>query len=178
MTSTQTGAIFFLTGPPGVGKSTVAKALANRFDRAIHIELDRIRLNVVKGLSLPGPGNMTEETTSQLNLAHVSAGLQAKTYADAGFVVVVEHASHAEYIEKFKACAGLINVVCLNAETDVNIERNALRASSSLDAEGLALIIPMLAAGFRDEFESAGIPSVDSTHLSVEETVDQILNHV
>ena len=175
MSAVGRGVIFFLTGPPGVGKSTVAKALANRFDRAVHIDLDRIRFTVVKGLSLPGPGNMTEETARQLNLAHVAAGLQAKTYEDAGFVVVVEHASHAHYIEKFVTSADQTKVVSLSADTVVNIERNALRASASFDPQGIEFIIPMLAEGLRAEFEAAGIPSIDSTHLSVDETVDQVL---
>ena len=175
MSATERGPIFFLTGAPGIGKSTVARALANRFKRAVHIDIDQIRLMVTKGLSLPGPWNMTEATTTQFELAHFSAGLQAKTYADAGFAVVAEHCSHVSYIEKFVPSAGSTTIVALTAEIEVNLYRNSLRSSGSFDYSSLDFIIPMLAEGFRQEFREAGIPIIETTNLTVEETVDLIL---
>ncbi len=36
------GSVLLLTGPPGAGKSTVARIVAERFERSVHVEADRI----------------------------------------------------------------------------------------------------------------------------------------
>lgn len=46
----------FVTGAPGVGKSTVGRALAERFERAFFLDLDAFRANVVRGLAQPSAG--------------------------------------------------------------------------------------------------------------------------
>ena len=50
--------ILILTGPHGVGKSTVALALADRYDRVAHVEVDALRhILTPTGYKAPGkPG--------------------------------------------------------------------------------------------------------------------------
>ena len=46
-------ALFLIVGGPAVGKSSTATALARRFPRAVHVEVDKLREMVVSGLALP-----------------------------------------------------------------------------------------------------------------------------
>ena len=60
--------VWLITGIPGAGKSTVARGLAARFDRAVHIEGDVLLDDwVVSGAILPG-----EEPRAEHILPHTS----------------------------------------------------------------------------------------------------------
>ena len=175
MSAVERGVIFFLTGPPGVGKSTIAKALAQRFEKSIYFDIDLMRWRVVKGLSLPAPGNFSEETQKQFDLAHVATGKAAQLYADAGFAVIAEHSSHKTYIDSFQAHAGPSEVIALTADLTTNLSRNRLRTSDSFDYKSLEFVIPMLNESFRKEHADAGYRVIDTTNLSVDEAVAKIL---
>lgn len=47
------GRVVFLTGAPGVGKSTIGRALAECSERSFFLDLDAFRANVVRGLAQP-----------------------------------------------------------------------------------------------------------------------------
>lgn len=61
-------ALVVVSGLPGVGKSTVAKAPARRFERAAHVEADRLQELIVSGAVLPGRDGIRRETRHQLDL--------------------------------------------------------------------------------------------------------------
>lgn len=81
--------ILLLTGPQGAGKTTVARLVAQRFDRGVHVEGDVFRRFVVAGRA-----EMTErpspEALTQLRLRYALALHAAREYERAGFEVVVE----------------------------------------------------------------------------------------
>jgi predicted ATPase len=81
--------IYFLTGAPGAGKSTLAVALLRHFEFGIHIPVDDLREWVVSGISHPLP--WTDETSRQFILAENAACDLAIRYQDAGFAVVIDH---------------------------------------------------------------------------------------
>jgi predicted kinase len=81
--------IFLIVGAPAVGKSTVSRALARRFDRAVHIPVDDIRDMVVSGFILPNP-DWGDALVEQVGLARRSAVSMAIRYSDVGFAVVLD----------------------------------------------------------------------------------------
>ena len=81
--------IFLLVGPPAVGKSTTARALAAHFEKSIHIPVDDLRDMVISGLALPG-GDWDEKLVEQLRLARESAAHMALAYRQAGFTVALD----------------------------------------------------------------------------------------
>jgi predicted kinase len=81
--------LFFLTGPPAVGKSTTAHALATRFDKSIHIPVDDLREMVVSGLILPSE-DWSQALVEQLALARQTAVQMALVYREAGYTVVID----------------------------------------------------------------------------------------
>ena len=81
--------IFILTGTPASGKTTLSKALLQRFSRGTHISVDQLRGMVMSGLSNP-IGSWDDETDRQFRLARDSAAQIAKTYASGGFAVAID----------------------------------------------------------------------------------------
>lgn len=73
-------AVLLLTGPPGSGKSTVARILAGCFDRAAHVDIDWL----LHHLTISGD--------PQVRLALLNASALAANFHDDGFFAVVEGA--------------------------------------------------------------------------------------
>jgi cytidylate kinase len=165
--------IFFISGAPGVGKSTTARALANHFEKSILFDIDYFRSLVVKGLRQPTSG-WDDEVESQFRLAHEAVGKVAKTYSDAGFAVIAEHCSGPEMVETFIKSAGLTVVVCLRASMETNLARNLMRTNKSFDPKDIEHFVLSLGDSLFLEFEQAGYPVLDTTKLSVEEVLMKV----
>jgi predicted kinase len=75
-----------LTGPPGVGKTTVAGILAHRRERAVHLETDRFFHFIRSGFVAP----WEPESAAQNELAMGIAAEAAASYAAAGYWTVLE----------------------------------------------------------------------------------------
>jgi predicted kinase len=75
-----------LTGPPGVGKTTVARVLANRAERAVHLEADRFFFFIRAGFIDP----WEPESDEQNQLVMRTAAEAAASYATAGYETIFE----------------------------------------------------------------------------------------
>jgi chloramphenicol 3-O-phosphotransferase len=87
--SVNPGPILLVVGAPAVGKSTVSRALARRFERSVHLPVDDLRDMVASGRILPSP-DWNAALIEQIGLARRSAVAMALRYADAGFAVVLD----------------------------------------------------------------------------------------
>lgn len=86
----DTAAVIILTGPAGAGKSTVAVALAGRFERAAIVEADVLRDMIVSGYASPVPGQADPaEAAAQIRLGQHNATALARSFASAGFTAIV-----------------------------------------------------------------------------------------
>lgn len=169
------GRIFFISGAPGVGKSSTAAALAASFEKAFRIDLDYFRQYVVSGLRQPTRG-YDEECHRQFCLAHIAAGKCAKTYSDAGFAVVVEHCSFPDTVRLFVQEAGPATVVCLKCGLDTNLARNLLRKDKSFDPKDIEQLVNQLNPTIHPEFASRDLPVLDNENVEIEQIVNTILN--
>jgi AAA domain-containing protein len=80
------GAVLVVTGPPGAGKSTVARELIRRFDRAVLLDGDAFFQSIRRGFILPW-----EPAAQQQNEVVTRAlGSAANEYAAGGYPVVVD----------------------------------------------------------------------------------------
>jgi predicted ATPase len=82
-------AAVLVTGIPGAGKTTVACALAKRFDRAAHIEADVLQRMIVAGGLWPD-AEPRDEAMAQLRLRTRNTAALAVSFLDAGIVPVVD----------------------------------------------------------------------------------------
>ncbi len=84
-------AIIVVFGIQGAGKSTVARALAEQFERGVHIEADALQRMIVAGGEWAGEaGEPAGEASRQLRLRLHNACLLARSFVGAGFTAVLD----------------------------------------------------------------------------------------
>src|SRR5581483_7295161 len=82
-------ALFVISGVSAAGKSTVARLLAERFERGVCVPGDGIRAMIVSGRVDMRP-DAGAEALRQLTLRYAGALSVAAVFLDGGFDVVVE----------------------------------------------------------------------------------------
>ena len=171
--------IFLLSGPPAAGKSTISKALLQKFRYGFHIPVDDLRGWVVSGLSNP-IGSWDPETDRQFRLARQSAAALALVYAAAGFTVAIDDVifpeqASAHYDDLLAAYP--VHKVLLRPSLEVTLTRNALRERAVEPGLLNNIIEPIHAAFDLEQLQGFNWQLIDSSHLSVEETVTEILHY-
>ena len=171
MTMGRPPEIWLVTGIPGAGKTTVARALAERLERSAVVEGDTLRNWVVRGGAWPADGALEGEAERQYELAVRNMCLLARSYAEGGFTpfldLVVVTRYHLEAFRGYLRGARL-RLVVLAPGVEVTLERDRARGGKSGDGWS------HLDTAMREELAGFGV-WVDSSTLGVEETVDAIL---
>ena len=87
---TTGGRIIVISGMQGAGKSTVAEALARRFERGVHVSADVLQKMIVSGALWPEDREMSDEAARQLRLRLRNMCLLGRSFAEAGFTAVLD----------------------------------------------------------------------------------------
>jgi AAA domain len=164
-------AVYLITGPMAAGKTTVARLLATRFERGVHLEGDVFLRSVVSGREEMTPAP-TQEALAQLRLRYRLAATAAEAYFDADFTVCLEDVAAGPLLEEYRALitSSPCHVVVLLPSLKEIATRAAGRSSSGYHSWS----IEQLYEGF-----VAGTPRIglwlDTTGRTPEQTVDEIL---
>jgi chloramphenicol 3-O-phosphotransferase len=163
--------VFVLTGPSGAGKSTVARLLAERFARGVHLEGDVFRRSIVSGRREMTP-DAPEEAVEQLTLRYRLAASAADAYFEAGFAVALEDVIAGPMLPE---CLALIrsrplHVVVLMPRREIVAARDAARSTDGYEQWSLDALYDL----FARDTPRLGL-WLDTSDHTPEETVRAIL---
>jgi predicted kinase len=82
--------LFVVSGTQGAGKSTVARLLAQRFERGAWISADLLHKMIVSGGRWPEGAEMSEDAERQLRLRLTNACLLGTSFVAAGISAVID----------------------------------------------------------------------------------------
>lgn len=78
--------VLILTGAPGVGKTTTARLLASRSERAVHLESDSFFHFIRAGYVEPWKPESHEQNTTVMDIVAAAAA----SYAEAGYFTILD----------------------------------------------------------------------------------------
>ena len=174
---TQKPVIFIISGATGAGKTSVARALAQQFEKSVHIPVDELRDMVVTGMAHPIPVR-TAEAERQLLLARQVAAYMAELYAEQDFVVIVDDVLFPEEAAQYFAAASQRFSMCkifLIPVWEVVLTQNIERGQGRFDVAKWHDPLHALYTQLRQSpFAENGWMILDTSSSTVAETVQTI----
>jgi cytidylate kinase len=164
--------ILVVTGPPGAGKSTMARALVERLDLAVLLQGDWFFESVARGRIPP----WTPASHHQNTVVTRAMATAAAEYARGGYAVVLEGIIGPWFLDTFVPAVGDVGVhyVVVRPSADVAMARAVAR-------EAPALVDPEPITKMYLAFEALGAHErhvVDTSGHEVAETVTEVLTRL
>lgn len=158
--------VVILTGPPGAGKDTVAKALARSLERCAVVETDKLREMVISPYRKPWEG---EEGKQQHRLGSQNASLIAKSFLEQGFAVVITDTISDNIAELYQRSLSSFQPLIIQLlPTFEEIKRRNKQKRTGLDEKEIAM-----AYEFQRGLTKYGV-RIDNTSLSPNSTLEKI----
>ena len=166
--------VIVVTGIQAAGKSTVARLLARRCKRGVHIEADVLQQMIVSGGEwVTEPGVIGEEAGRQLRLRLHNACLLAKSFLKAGFTPVIDDIIIGQRFDQLKSeLAGVpFEPIVLAPAPDVVVTKRDQRRGKRVLGEKWARYLD---DALRETMAGEGI-WIDNGEQTPEETVEEIV---
>ena len=126
--------VIIVSGPPGAGKTSVANAICERFDRMVHIEVDTIHDWVKAGYR--EPWGRDTQAVEQRRMCVRSAAAMARECIAHRYAVVIDDTvlatDAAGYREALAALGAPVHLVTLLPSLEAALGRDATRGRDSI----------------------------------------------
>jgi predicted kinase len=166
-------ALFVISGVSASGKSTVARLLAERFERGVCVPGDTIRAMILTGRAdmQPDPG---AEALRQLALRYAGALSVAGVFLTDGFDVVVEDVIIGSILRDFLRLIPVPEFHLVFLDPDAAAIEQRERERDQIAYEPDRWSVGGLQTVLREETDRIGL-WLDTTRQSAEQTVEAIL---
>jgi tRNA uridine 5-carbamoylmethylation protein Kti12 len=166
--------VLILTGPPASGKTTVARALAERYDRVAHVDVDTLR-GFITPTGHVHPWGPPEAWLRQRDLSMRNACSLAGNFLEARFAVIIDDVvASSEYLDKYidhlKPLGAPIHFVRLLPSLTICLQRNNKRGRSERLFEKR---VRDVRGSFIENGEIGGV-TIDNSDLTSSETADRL----
>jgi adenylylsulfate kinase-like enzyme len=171
--SSIVGAII-VSGVPGAGKTTIARLLAASFDQAAHLEGDLVSFGFIVSGLVPPQGPPLDEADRQLELRRRNVCFLADSFADAGFVPVIDDVVVSPTVlDLYLALLRTrpLRLVQLTPTLEVIKRRDASRDKQVFE------LWSHLDDDLHNRMPRVGL-WLDTSDLTEDQTVDSILDHL
>jgi predicted kinase len=167
-------ALFVISGVSAAGKSTVARLLAERFERGVCVPGDSIRAMMVNGRVDARPGSGAE-ALRQLALRYAGALSVADVFLSGGFDVVVEDVIVGPILRDFLDLVSVPEFHLVFLDPDAAAIQRRERARDRIAYGPGRWSVSGLQALLRQETDRIGL-WLDTTRQNAEQTVEVILS--
>lgn len=159
--------LYIITGPAGVGKSTISNMLASKLSKSALLEGDNIYHQVIGGYISPWKDNAPLELFWKNSIDLIN------NYLSYDYSVVYNYIIKKRHLDFI--CNNLTNVkikfIVLMVDEETIVKRDQLRIPENRMNERSIILL--------NEFKNENYDSkyiLDTTNLTIEETVDIIMN--
>ncbi len=159
--------VIIISGTPAAGKSSVSKALAEKFPKSAYLDIDGFKDMIIGGNVAPWDPKGPE----QFKIVEKNFLAVTRNFLDDGYVVIIDYVMGDEQVKGYDDLLGDVHGFLLLPSIEELKKRDRERNPEYSLEHRIDALYPQFA-----DVEHKVLRVIDSTNQTVEETVEKIFN--